>query len=455
MISKGWIKKLFKEADSWIREGIMDTTQVARLKDYYAKSLGYNRFISSIYILGAILLGLGLILFIASNWERLGVGFKVGLVFACIAGFNFVGYRYRFEKEYYTRLGQALLFLGAISFGVGIWLIAQIFQFPYNYEDGVLFWILGLLPVVFLVRIPSILILVSILLPIWLGVLIANTPQRIFYPFFLLLALVGYLVYRQKQRSALFFVIVSGGIWITHYLSVRLMELPAWSQTPESLPIFLLYCNLFTAYGFVLYGLGMRHNQHKNFSELSITYKLSALLLIFLSHYALTFVHHTFAGASSRFGDVYLNPAAGIVYVLYLAGWVLSLKRIFKASDPESKREAQGILLFLFLQTLLMAVGACGQRVVSFAYNVLLFAETLGFLYLGYLLRAESIFRLALWVFALNVLARYFDTFWNILPRSLFFILGGILLIGGGIYLERKRKAIEQKMKLNPDGNRD
>lgn len=43
MISKGWIKKLFKEADSWIQEGIIAPAQLQKLKDHYAKSLAYNR----------------------------------------------------------------------------------------------------------------------------------------------------------------------------------------------------------------------------------------------------------------------------------------------------------------------------------------------------------------------------------------------------------------------------
>jgi len=54
---------------------------------------------------------------------------------------------------------------------------------------------------------------------------------------------------------------------------------------------------------------------------------------------------------------------------------------------------------------------------------------------------------LSLGAFALNTLTRYFDTFWKIFPRSIFFIIGGLILIFGGMYMEKKRKSVEKSMK--------
>jgi uncharacterized membrane protein len=48
--------------------------------------------------------------------------------------------------------------------------------------------------------------------------------------------------------------------------------------------------------------------------------------------------------------------------------------------------------------------------------------------------------------FALTLLSRYFDTFWSLLNRSYFFMLGGLLLIGGGLFLERERRKLTRKM---------
>jgi uncharacterized membrane protein len=42
--------------------------------------------------------------------------------------------------------------------------------------------------------------------------------------------------------------------------------------------------------------------------------------------------------------------------------------------------------------------------------------------------------------FALTILRLYFDTFWQLFDRSLFFMVGGLLVIALGWGLERKRR---------------
>ena len=42
------------------------------------------------------------------------------------------------------------------------------------------------------------------------------------------------------------------------------------------------------------------------------------------------------------------------------------------------------------------------------------------------------------------VLTKYFDLFWDLMDRSLFFIVGGLILVFGGIALEKKRKEIKK-----------
>jgi uncharacterized membrane protein len=44
--------------------------------------------------------------------------------------------------------------------------------------------------------------------------------------------------------------------------------------------------------------------------------------------------------------------------------------------------------------------------------------------------------------FSIWMLARYFDTFWSLMDRALFFIAGGLLLLALGGWLERKRRGI-------------
>ena len=48
------------------------------------------------------------------------------------------------------------------------------------------------------------------------------------------------------------------------------------------------------------------------------------------------------------------------------------------------------------------------------------------------------------------VLVRYFDFFWQLLPRSLFFLVGGLILVFGGMALEKKRRELRTQFSVQP-----
>jgi uncharacterized membrane protein len=43
---------------------------------------------------------------------------------------------------------------------------------------------------------------------------------------------------------------------------------------------------------------------------------------------------------------------------------------------------------------------------------------------------------------AVYLMARYFDWFWGLMDRALFFLVGGVILVAGGIVLEKQRRRI-------------
>jgi len=77
--------------------------------------------------------------------------------------------------------------------------------------------------------------------------------------------------------------------------------------------------------------------------------------------------------------------------------------------------------------------------------NLTLFAGALVLMLHGH--RAQSL----LWynggiaVFVVLIVSRYFDTFVDLLPRSVFFLLGGILLIVWAVVVDRQRRRRARK----------
>jgi len=443
MVSKKWVKKLLEETRQWLSEGIIDAGQEARIHARYTGQIEYRRLINTIVTLGSILIGLGILLFVASNWDKLGRPTKVAIIFCVISLFDLSGYYFRYIKNQYPGLGEGLLLIGAFSFGAGIWLIAQIYQIHYNFSAGIIFWILGILPVVFIFRSWMILALSSVLSFIWLISYHTYYFQREAYGFLLLLAVLVMLCYRHKQRFSLFVMITSLAIWLWHFWLKHI-----WADNFFAYDILrpqLFLVTILGALGFILYGLGIWHQNDNRYTVFSFLYKFLGILFISLPVYSLTFAHHYHEYSKGSFTPVSaITVLMGILFILtFMLFYQLKRSSIQEADSKEVKL----VYYFFFLQLIALLLSLQWLPLTSLSYNLILLVQILGFMYLGFLKHSEGIFRLAIILFFLDVLSRYFDIFWKMMPRSLLFIFGGILLIGGSIFVNRKRIELEEKMR--------
>lgn len=452
MPRRNWIKTLWTEADAWVNDQLISPAQREQIHQRYARRLEENRFAATILILGAVLVGIGLILFVASNWQVLGRAFKISLLLATLISCYAAGYRLRHEPGTYPRVGEALLLLGAITYGATLWLVAQIFQLPYNHADSLLAWLVGLLPIAWLLRSSPVLVLTAVLAPAWLVVLMAQPgdtsvfsylwldhPRHSVYLRYLpLLAAMAVLCYRQRQRAALFVTLIGAFVWLSRCLFVTMLDI-----SMHEMNALLLWSALYLAYGCLLYALGMRHYRQARFGSFTQLYKYLAFLFIFGGNYVLTFTHHVSSHADKA---LVIPPMGFVVYLAFLAAGVVAALQL-RDQHPPLRHEARALLALTTLYLIGMHLAPAHPVAISVYFNLVLVGMVLAFLYLGYALRLEGLFRLALYGFALVVLARYCDTFWKLLPRSLFFLVGGLLLIGGGIVLERQRKAVIHNMR--------
>ena len=171
-ISRKILFWLRDEVELWRQDGLVSAEQAARIGERYHLSTLPDRgirlkLITIFSLLGALLIGAGIILFIAANWNAIPRSVRLANIILLIAAVNYVGYDLAFVRKNYPRIGTALLFLAALQFGAAIWLVAQTFHITSRYHNGVLFWALGILPVAWLLGMESILVLSSALLTVW------------------------------------------------------------------------------------------------------------------------------------------------------------------------------------------------------------------------------------------------------------------------------------------------
>ncbi len=122
-----------------------------------------GRVISVIAIMGATLVGLGIITYVAANWSAIPPLARVVLLVAVTAAIYAGGWALlaRFGLR---RAGAAVILTGALAYGAAIHLIAQIYHLPVSHPGLTAAWFLGVAPIAYIVRARSLLTLALILL---------------------------------------------------------------------------------------------------------------------------------------------------------------------------------------------------------------------------------------------------------------------------------------------------
>jgi uncharacterized membrane protein len=116
--------------------------------------------------LGVLLLGAGVLLFVAANWDEMSPGSRFGLLLGCVGGFHLAG---ALAGRRFPPLGTGLHAAGSIALGGAIFLTGQIFHLAEHWPGGLLLWLLGAAAGLLLLRDWPHVVLVALLAPAWLS----------------------------------------------------------------------------------------------------------------------------------------------------------------------------------------------------------------------------------------------------------------------------------------------
>ncbi len=394
---------LEKEMDFWLKEGLILPDQKERILARYRllktaeEKAGSGKLITVLSILGSILVGTGIILSVASNWSAIPNWGRLFIVFSSMLASYGFGFYLRYEAKNYPKVGASLILLGSLIFGAGMFLIAQIYHVTVHYPNGPLLWGLFVLPLAYLLRFKSLIFLAIVVLLIWLGM---EAHLRVLY------------------ASTL--------------------------QTTAMIPLF------FTA-GIALWGVGLVHREWEVLKTVSGPYILIGTLVTFIAGYLLTF--NLYGGRFESSGIFVFYPGIAVLFLGSVIVRCLPGERE-KGWIPETLGLVVLMVVVISLSLFLPKTTPTTVRGdLRLFLNVLFALEIFGVIVLGFIRRYPVYVNVGLLFFALDVIARYFDFFWELLPRSLFFILGGLLLLFGGILLERKRRKILSTFDIEEAGS--
>ncbi|CAD5933195.1 DUF2157 domain-containing protein [Planktothrix rubescens] len=165
MVNEKFRRQLRHEAKLWQEEQIIDDSVYQQLANRYQfnhlETAASSRFVMILIGLGAILLGLGVITFVAANWQDWSKTVKVILLLSLFIGVNATGFYLwqqpsdSFEVGRKQKLGQGLLLFGALILGANIALMGQIFHQSGSVYELFLVWGIGVLAMSYSLQLTS------------------------------------------------------------------------------------------------------------------------------------------------------------------------------------------------------------------------------------------------------------------------------------------------------------
>ena len=207
------IRWLYAELPGLVRSGVLDDAAAGRIERHYgpvSEASARNLLVPIFGVLGALLIGAGVMLLFGHNWEELGRPLRAGLSFSlllfaqALAGWSLWG-----RRDSVAWCEGSGLFLG-LAIGTTIALIAQTYQIPGDLKSFMLTWTLLALPIPYLLRSRAGAGLYWILATWWLTVQAWNEPlARQAGLYVLLIGLIApfmvwlTLRYRDEARTAL------------------------------------------------------------------------------------------------------------------------------------------------------------------------------------------------------------------------------------------------------------
>lgn len=173
--------ELARELPIWVRRGVVEPQQARKLELMYElrelEGESAELFSRTIMAFGGLLLGGGVMAFVAANWEELPKFLKVIMLFAALLGFHGAGF-WLWQKRDQERLGRSLIFAGCLVFGANIGLLAQIFNIQGDTYRGFGAWAVGTLVMAWAIRGASSALLALVLSVTWyLGFIHAHHGQ--------------------------------------------------------------------------------------------------------------------------------------------------------------------------------------------------------------------------------------------------------------------------------------
>jgi uncharacterized membrane protein len=369
----------------WRDAGFIDEATASSIRVYEAahvKPSGLRWQVVVALLLGGILLGAGVLLFVAANWDDVSPGWRLTLVLAMLALFHGAG---AVTTERFAGFAAAMHALGTVAAGAAIALVGQIFNMQEHWPAAVMLWALCALAGWWLLGDQFQQTLTLLLVPAWL---ISEWMYRAS-------------VYDGAQVYLARMIAVLAAVYLTQFLHSRKRVvfgiLFGVSAAGSGICVSVL------SNGWMYYGYG----QHQ-WGFLPAHLRVIALLILLLT-----------VGFGWYIGRQSVVPAGVVAVMVFVLPWAQNVVESEAFQGRMWKHSEANLWAYALVAATAVFLAWWGVREGS-----------------------KALVNYGIAAFALTVMWFYFSSIMDKLGRSLGLIMLGVLFLAGGWLLEKMRRKL-------------
>lgn len=399
--------KLKTETRRWVEAGIVSPAQTEKILALYDGDVPlYKKMSFWLQCLAATLTGLALFLVISENWQRMNwVAQSLITALPLVAAHAWALWQEQRGKPLAAEVGW---FFASLALGANIMLQAQIFHISAYYPNGVLFWVLGILPVIWLRASTVNFLLACTLFSVYL--VMQLTHHQFSALSVLPLMVLAFFAWSRQRVYTVFPV-----LWVIYFFLLTVLE--KWDIHPHG---------VVWNFAILLFALAFL----QQFRDLKEAW-LRRLLIVVLGFTGLLNILLTFRYFARH---SQLNSASLVAFILS----ALALAALVVNRNNLRQRQltflVTGNVLIMVLSLWLQRFFISGESeeayyFIRIAANLVYLSSVTVLLFQGIADRAKGFFMGAVMALLLWALVRYLDLFANYLVTALIFILSAVALV--------------------------
>lgn len=221
MASDLFREELNEELPKWTEKKLITSANAKKISNLYKEKpiikepWSQEKLIKTLIMIASIVIGIGVLLYVASNWDKMAALTKTILLGIATFGTLFAGYYYSDVKK---ALSQGLFLLSSLIYGGSVFLISQIYHISGVSTSTLFFiWFLGAVLIAYFFDCYPALILSTLILTIWNSVA-ANYDKLVIVGYPVILFSMLYLANKKLDKSTLHFIltIIFGAFGLIH-----------------------------------------------------------------------------------------------------------------------------------------------------------------------------------------------------------------------------------------------